>query len=184
MGDADINIATEIVKDTFFRQKKVVIPHYRLPDRDDVFKKAAEFILAHGYNPEMFVIAQFHLKPVNEKMAMLPQYLYSSESIDNFGLLVDTISSIVPYETIYKENIARLKSQMNFGFDEDEVLRSLTLNFDPCFRLTYSALPIPKLMNNDELRKAAKERFNPEIKAVLEKYKHDYRRITTWIENK
>jgi hypothetical protein len=130
----------------------------------------------------MFVVAQFYHKSINDKMAMLPQFLYTAEAVENFGRLLDTISSIVPYELIYKENKNRLNAHTASGFSEEEVLTSMTLNFDACFRLTYSKQPISKLMNNTKLRERAKKEFSKEVEEVLKKYNHDTRRITAAIK--
>ena len=59
---------------------------------------------------------------------------------------------------------------------------SLTLNFDPCFRLAYSKNPIAKLMNNAELREQAKKQYNNEVRDILIQYNHDPRRITAAIK--
>lgn len=181
MTETEFNNKVEEVKNAFMKHKLSVMPHYRLPPTNGIFEKATAFILQHCSDPEMYVAAQFYRKSVADKMAMLPQFLYTADAVENFGQLLDTISCIVPYETIYKENKNRLIAHMQGGFSEEEVLTSMSLMFDPCFRLTYSKEPIEKLMNNLTLREEARAQYTKEIGEVLIKNGHNHRRITALI---
>lgn len=181
MTDSEFQDNVEKVKNAFMQHKLAVMPHYRLPPVSDVFEKATAFILQHCSDPEMYVAAQFYRKSIADKMSMLPQFLYTAEAVENFGQLIDTISCIVPYDSVYKENKIRLNAHMQKGFSEEEILTSMSLIFDPCFRLTYSKEPIQKLMDNRELRQEARAQYNKEIGDVLTKYGHNHRRITSLI---
>lgn len=184
MTNTELTAFGDKIRECFINEKRKVLPNFNIAagHQDKVFQKAAEFVSGLNADPEMYVFAQFYFKPKSEQMLMQPQFLYSLDAVENFDRLADTIQNTISLDTIYNEDLMMLEAQKRLGFTEEEILRSMTFQFTPWFRLCYSKEPIPKLMANNALRKKARAEFNDELKTFLISKKMDYKRITLWTE--
>lgn len=163
------------LRSLFINQKQKKFPRYNIPGNSfqDCFERMAEIVEELKADPEAYIFAQFYNR--GEDAKILPQFLHSTEAIKRYVEFVSK-QNIITLDTIFNENVQRLKNQMSLNFSVKDILMSKSFDFRPWFRICITSEPIPEVIK--EFKEAAQAQFNDQIKELLINHKLDYKRIT------